>query len=441
MQNERRNFKHLLKILGPGLLFASSSIGTSHLVLSTRAGAHHGMIFIWVILAALLLKYPFYEFGPRYANATGHSLLKGYKDQGKWAVVLYLAIIFISMFAVVGAVGAVSAGLLSTMYGMEAIPMPYLLAGILILTGLLLLIGRYAALDNIIKLISIVLLVTVFTAFVAVLLKGPIAPAADFVPNYNILEGAALALLVSLVGWMPSGMEASAMNSIWVVDKIRATDYHPSLKETLFDFNLGYIFTAVLAFMFLTIGAFTVYGSGELLEGNSTQFSNKLLAVFTSNLGDWAYPVIALAAFGTIYGTLITAWDAFTRSFARGLGVLKYELTFDTSNSNEKLAYSAAQEQFLTRMYNIFLPLIGLGGFILFTQFTGSMIAILEMATIFSFIAAPLISFLNLRAIQSKRIPESHRPPSWMLVLSYVGLIAMSVFAIYYLFAMPTGEH
>ena len=68
----------LLKAIGPGLLFASSAIGTSHLVLSTRAGAHHGMIYFWIILLAMILKYPFYEFGPRYANATGYSLLKGY---------------------------------------------------------------------------------------------------------------------------------------------------------------------------------------------------------------------------------------------------------------------------------------------------------------------------------------------------------------------------
>ena len=32
----------LIKNLGPGLLFASMAIGTSHLVLSTKAGAHYG---------------------------------------------------------------------------------------------------------------------------------------------------------------------------------------------------------------------------------------------------------------------------------------------------------------------------------------------------------------------------------------------------------------
>ena len=325
-------FKERLKTIGPGLLFASSAIGTSHLVLSTRAGAHHGMIFFWVIVGALLLKYPFYEFGPRYANATGNSLLSAYRQQGKWAVILFMLVIFINMFAVTGAVAAVSAGLLSTMMGLGSIPMPILVAGILLLTAILLLIGGYAALDSFIKLISVVLLVTVFTAFFAVLVKGPVAPVADFEPS-SILDEAGFLLMISLIGWMPAGMEASTMHSIWAVEKMRTSGYHPTLKENLFDFNLGYVFTVVLALMFLTIGAFTVYGSGQLLEGNSTQFSNKLLGVFTTHLGSWSYLVIALAAFGTIYGTLITVWDAFARSFVRGVQVMRFEKSKRTRNN------------------------------------------------------------------------------------------------------------
>ena len=88
--------------------------------------------------------------------------------------------------------------------------------------------------------------------------------------------------------------------------------------------------------MFLTIGAFTVYGSGTLLDGNATQFSNKLLQVFTTNLGEWSYPVMAIAAFGTIYGTLITAWDAFARSFARGLRIFKFS---DLKDNQEQEAF------------------------------------------------------------------------------------------------------
>lgn len=63
--------RNLARTIGPGLLFASSAIGTSHLVLSTRAGAHHGMIYFWIIIAAMICKYPFYEFGTRCRKRIG----------------------------------------------------------------------------------------------------------------------------------------------------------------------------------------------------------------------------------------------------------------------------------------------------------------------------------------------------------------------------------
>lgn len=422
MTNEKNSFKQLSKSIGPGLLFASSAIGTSHLVLSTRAGATHGIVYFWIILLALFFKYPFYEFGPRYANATGYSLVKGYKDQGTWAVLLFMFVITISMFAVVGAVGAVSAGLLATMFGVQVVPVPILAGIIIAVSVLLLLFGGYKGLDGIIKIISITLLVTVTIAFVAVLIKGPVIPTADFQAP-PLFEGAGLALLVGLLGWMPSGMEASTMNSIWTIEKSRSTNYQPTLKESLFDFNLGYGFTLFLALMFMTIGAYTVYGTGTLLDGNATQFSNKLLGVFTQNLGDWSYYIIAIAAFGTIYGTLITVLDAFPRCFVRGLRILK----FSTLEKNEK------QLSFLETAYKWTLVIVGIGGFLLFYLSAASMIKLLEYVTIISFLLSPIIAFINIRAIQSAIVPASHRPSAFMMGLAYLGLFAMVAFSIYYL--------
>ncbi len=254
------------------------------------------------------------------------------------------------------------------------------------------------------------------------LFKGSVEKVEDFQPS-TIFEGAGLALMISLIGWMPSGMEASTMHSIWAVEKMRNTKYHPTLRESLFDFNLGYIFTTVLALIFLAIGALTVYGSGQSLDGNSTQFSNKLLDVFTSNLGKWSFPVMAIAAFSTIYGTLITAWDAFTRSFVRGLRTFK----FTTIQQNLE------QQRFLHRNYTIFLIIIGVGSFILFYFSARSMIKILEGATIVAFITAPIIAYLNLRAMRGEEVPITHRPSQKMIIFCYTGLVAMISFSIFYL--------
>ena len=107
----------LFNKLGPGLLFAGAAIGVSHLVQSTRAGADFGLGLIWALLLVNLFKYPFFQFGPRYASATGESLLDGYKKMGNGILVAYFILTFATMFTIQTAVTIVTAGLASSLFG------------------------------------------------------------------------------------------------------------------------------------------------------------------------------------------------------------------------------------------------------------------------------------------------------------------------------------
>ncbi len=96
--------------LGSGLLFAGAAVGVSHLVRSTRAGASYGFEPIWILIIGNALKYPFMEFAPRYANPTGKSMIDGYRNIGKWALILYLVLTMATMFAIQAAVTIVISG-------------------------------------------------------------------------------------------------------------------------------------------------------------------------------------------------------------------------------------------------------------------------------------------------------------------------------------------
>ena len=110
---------HWTHVLGPGILFASTAIGVSHLVQSTRAGALVGFGLVWAVVAANVAKYPFFEFGSRYANATGESLVEGYRSMGKGAALLYLIITISTCFFVMGAIGIVTASFLDNLFGIS----------------------------------------------------------------------------------------------------------------------------------------------------------------------------------------------------------------------------------------------------------------------------------------------------------------------------------
>ena len=106
-----------LKKLGPGLLFAGAAIGVSHLVQSTRAGADFGWGLLWALVLSNLFKYPFFQFGARYALATHKSLLDGYAQLGKTYLWVFFFLSLATMFTIQTAVTIVTASLASILFG------------------------------------------------------------------------------------------------------------------------------------------------------------------------------------------------------------------------------------------------------------------------------------------------------------------------------------
>ena len=142
----------LLQKLGPGLLYAGAAIGVSHLVQSTKAGAFYGFTLIIAVLIGNILKYPFFEAGPRYASTTGNTLIDGYKKLGNWAVIAFLIVTVLTMFIIQAAVTIVSAGLAMELFGLQLDIWTVSLM-VLIICGIILSLGNYKFLDKLMKVI------------------------------------------------------------------------------------------------------------------------------------------------------------------------------------------------------------------------------------------------------------------------------------------------
>jgi Mn2+/Fe2+ NRAMP family transporter len=413
-ENRLLNF---LKTLGPGILFASTAIGVSHLVQSTRAGANFGFALVGFIIAANLFKYPFFEYGSRYANATGESIIDGYKRIGNWMLWLYLIITIVSMLFVSAAVGAVTSGFLQNLFGITSWGIYATIALFIVCIGVLM-SGRYSLLDSLIKVIGTVLLISTLFAFVLALLKGPNPQLPDFIPP-NIWDEGSMLFIIALMGWMPTAVDLSAWNSLWTLERINQTGYKPSMKETLSDFNLGYIISAVLSLCFVTLGAYMLYGTGTELPNSSGAFAHSIVGLYTNYIGDWSYLIIATAAFSIMFGTCIAVFDGFARSFERTI-----ELLFlpEEKNLSTKKAY------------NISLAVIGIGAFLVIFLLGKHIKLLVDLATTISFLIAPLIAVVNFRLVTGNRINKADQPTTWLKVLSYAGIVFLSGFAIYFVY-------
>lgn len=427
--------KSLLKALGPGILFASTCIGVSHLVQSTRAGADYGFDLVWVILLANLFKYPFFEFTSRYANATGTSIIDGYNKLGKWVLWLYFLITVATMFFVSAVVGVVTSGFMDNLFQItptleaNGVENAYLYPPIIVFTVCIgiLVAGKYKLLDSMIKVIGAILLISTLLAFVLALLKGPQGDVPMRIMNFE--DALPIAFIIPLMGWMPTAMDLSSWNSLWTVARIKQTGYHPKLKETLFDFNFGYLASAILALCFVTLGAYLTFGTGEGLPKGSGAFAAKVVEMYTSALGGWSYWIIAPAAFSIMFGTAIAVFDGYARSMERMLEILihnkKTEIDLDSRKTE----------------YNVSILLVGIISFAIL-YFTGAInpaakskdgfFTIVDFTTSLSFLIAPVIAVLNFILVKKKYVGEEFAPPKWLLYLSYGGIIFLTGFSIFY---------
>ncbi len=414
--------RSLLKALGPGILFACTAIGVSHLVQSTRAGANFGFALLWAVIAANVFKYPFFEFGSRYANATGESLIDGYNRISRWALGLYFMITIGSMFFVAAAVVFVTSGFCENLFGLGAIVPFKAFTTIVLLVGcvLILWLGKYSVLDSLIKVIGAVLLVSTVIAFILTLVHGRVPPIEGFTPE-PIWGAAGFGFLIALMGWMPTAVDLSAWNSLWTIERIKQTGYHPTLKETLFDFNFGYWVSAVLSICFVTLGAFLIYGTGETMPGGSAGFANKVIELYTTTIGSWSYIIIASAAFSIMFGTCIGVLDGYARSLERSSELLFYSAT----RANEELKNS--------RVYVVSLFVVAIGAFLIISFFSGHFKLLIDLATTISFLIAPVIAVINYRLVTRDEFPVDARPGVLMRGLSVLGILFLTGFSLFFI--------
>jgi len=404
--------KSFLQSLGPGLLFAGAAIGVSHLVQSTKAGAEFGFGLIWALLFVHLFKYPFFQFGPRYAAATGETLLDGYKKLGKGVLIAYYILNFATMFTIQAAVTIVTAGLASQLFGAFSVENNLVLWATLLMfiSLIILLIGKYRLLDNLMKYIIMILTVSTIIAVTVALFSSKEA----FDVTQIIPSGATeITFLIAFLGWMPAPLDISIWHSIWSVEKDKTTILSTKRKDAVSDFNIGYMSTLFLGICFVLLGALVMYKSGVTFSDKGVVFASQLIELYTKNLGEFSYIFIAIAAFTTMFSTTITTLDASPRAM----------------NRTTKLLF---KKQFKYG-YWFWILFLFLGTFLILRYFMENMGLLVKVATILSFLTAPFYAILNYKLITGKHTPKEHQPGIYLKILSIVGIVFLVGFSIWFL--------
>lgn len=406
MNSNTSTWQRRLRAMGPGIMMASAAVGGSHIIASTQAGALYGWQLALIIVLANLFKYPFFRFGPQYTLETGKSLIQGYAEKNRFYLWLFFVLNLFATVINTAAVAMLCAAILNFVLPVKA-DVNTLSIIVLATSVLMLLVGPYRLVDNLSKIIMVSLTITTVAAVAIAANKGA-AMQPDFIePNpWNL---ATLGFIVALMGWMPAPIEISAINSLWVTAKRNLETV--SYEDGIFDFNVGYISTAILAIVFLALGVLVQYGSGTELKMAGGAYIRQLIDMYAKTIGEWSRWLVAFIAFSCMYGTTLTVIDGYSRSNMESLRLI----TRSEKSSNRILA-----------VWIIVAALSGMG-VILF--FKGAVMAMLKFAMIASFVSAPLFAYLNLTLVRK----GTHRLQSWLLMLAFVGLLYLSGFALLFI--------
>ena len=110
------------------------------------------------------------------------------------------------------------------------------------------------------------------------------------------------------------------------------------------------------------------------------------------------------------------------------IGLDKSKLAIKTAKKNRELLG-------LKKLagYTFWLVLLSVGTFLIFVFLMSEMGTLVKIATILSFITAPIYAILNFSLVNSKFMPKNHKLKIGMKIYSILGIIFLSFFSIWYL--------
>ena len=412
--------RRLFTILGPGLLMAAASIGVSHLVQATRAGAIYGMDLLLFILLAFVIKYPTFRFGHEYAHATGQHLLTGFRKQGTWAVLLCTVVIFCVMFTGFAAVLMVTSGLAVISFDLD-LPVVFVAACICVFSGTCLVAGQYRWMDGIVKILLIVLFISTLTATA---LSVPLFEWKQTdILTPDILNRSSLLFLAALIGFMPAPFETCLWQSLWILEKDKQVNL--SSTEVKLDYHVGYFSTLLTAVCFLLLGAAVMHGSGQQFSSAAAEFSAQLISIYTSLLGQWAKPLIAIAAFAVMLSTVLVIHDGYPRTVCALVDCFRDR---ELSEKQRSGIYLAAI---------LMMILVSLSIMLFFIR---SFKTLIDIATTLAFLTAPVLAWLIHRSMHSEDVPAAMKPSPGLTRYSVACVWALTTFSVFYLVLNIGGQ-
>ncbi|MBI1358537.1 MAG: divalent metal cation transporter [Acidobacteria bacterium] len=436
-------FGAIFKLIGPGLILASSIVGSGELIATTVLGAENGYTLLWLIILSCLIKIVVQNELGRYAIGSGETTLEAFdhvpgpRFRVSWMVWCWFLMVMFTLMQVGGMLGGIAEvlhGQLALNPDPDASRMIWVWVINFITVGLLI-GGRYAVVEK-----TAMALVVTFTALTVscafILLKLP-----EYFSWSEVLRGLSfqppeggIATAVAVFGITGVGATELVMYPYWCIEKGYASyagprDDSPEWVRRAYGWikvmgvdvlNSMVIYTfATIAFYLL--GAGVLNGMGLIPQGSET--ISTLSNLYTQTLGPWSLPIFLAGAVAVLYSTVFASTAAHTRVFADFIGMLGL---YDRHDYAKRLK--------MTRVFVFVLLFVPS----LYFMFVKEPVMMVKVGGIAQAAMLPLIGFSTLW-LRYKRLPGKVAPAGWITLLLWISAAIMGVMMGYSILQKITG--
>jgi Mn2+/Fe2+ NRAMP family transporter len=324
-----------LKWYGPGLIWMVSSVGSGSILFTPRVGSRYGYELLWAAFFVAFLTWVIIREMGRYTVVSGRTILDGYNGlpgPRGWAVWLIFLPGLVSGIVVVAGIAALIGSAL-----VIALPLDQTVSsiGIIILSALLVISGRYKKLELATSIMAVIMIVSVVLTAVAVFPGWSVygrgmapAPVPDFDPYF----------VLPWFGFLLAGAAGMMWFSYWVAAKgyggevieeeggsARTDDelplrgppesrLRPWLAIMSTTAGIGVIGATVINISFLTLGAELLRPLGVIPEG--IRVAEDLARLLGEIWGQAGRLLLVAGIFVALWGSILSNQDGWGRMYA-----------------------------------------------------------------------------------------------------------------------------
>ena len=437
------SFGEIIKLIGPGLILASSIVGSGELIATTVLGAEMGYTLLWLVLVSCVIKIFVQNELGRYAIGTGETTLEAFdrvpgpRLRVGWMCWCWFFMVMFTLFQIGAMLGAISE-VMNRMFQFSQDPETSVSIWVWVLNMLtvgLLIGGRYAVVER-----ACTAMVVTFTAMTVscavILIKLP-----QYFSWSDVLHGLSfqppaggLATAVAVFGITGVGASELVMYPYWCIEKGYARytgprDESPAWVRRAFGWirvmgvdvlNSMVIYTfATIAFYLL--GAGVLHGMGLMPQG--ADMIATLSNLYTQTLGEWSLWLFLVGAVAVLYSTVFASTAANCRVFADFVGMLGI---YDRHNYALRLK--------VTRIFIVillFLPSI-------YFMFVQEPVLMVKIGGIAQASMLPLIGFATVY-LRHRRLPQKIAPKGWLTLALWISAATMAIMMGYSVIERITG--